>query len=139
MADNWAQQWKNAKKSFEDKTNRSKPGIPFLLFFKKGTGIGKALEDCEKAHQNLHSLRLIVAGNPHTPVTSIETDAVQGFTKAVLAFKPKASAYVTGVNKSLANDTLKDKIKGPTTDLLNALQGIGKSLDDEIKFWVTRH
>ena len=29
MADDWKQQWKTAKKTFEDATNRNKPSQPF--------------------------------------------------------------------------------------------------------------
>ena len=138
MADDWKQQWKTAKKTFEDATNRNKPSQPFMVFFAKSTGIEQGLADCEKAHENLHAMKLIVTSNPKTPVTSIEKEALVKFTKAVLAYKPKAEAYLTGVQKSLDGDKLKDKIKEPTKKLLEALKAIGASLDDEIKFWTKR-
>jgi hypothetical protein len=139
MPDDWKQQWKTAKKTFEDATNRNKPSQPFMLFFAKSTGIEQGLSDCEKAHENLHAMKLIVKSNPKTPVTGIEKEALAKFSKAVTAYKPKADAYLIGVQKSLDGDKLKDKIKEPTKKLLEALKAISTALEDEIKFWTARH
>jgi len=103
----WAAEWKDTKKEFEQITGKKKPAEKVLGIFRKSSGMESSLKQLDKSFKAIDAQK-------------VEKKAVDNFEKALSAYDKAKDSYLSQLNDALSKEKDADSAYAKGLDVLKA-------------------